>query len=355
MHSIQGFAFSLIGIFIPIYLLTLNYSVSKVLIFFIIYYLAGLVAAFSAVYIARHIGLQQMLIFRLPFTFVFLLLLYLLKSNDIPLSVIAFLGGWQNSLYWIPLHILFARNTKQKNVGASTGKLFAFPQMASMAGPLLGGFIAVLFGFKILFIFVFLILLVSIVPLLYMEKIKTFFKFELSQGVKLFKKYPKYFFAEIFGNIGDEVEAIIWPIFIYLSLANIAAVGVAGTLLSAGSIVFTLFIGKISDKYNKKQIIKVGAMLLLGVFMLRYFANSELVFYILTILSGFFMVLFWVPYTAKIYSIAKKNTADEFFVFREIPVTISRMIILCIALLLVNNLNLTFLTAGIAYLYFLFL
>ena len=101
MHSIQGFALSLVGIFIPIYLLTLGYSVSQAIIFFIIYYIAGLIAAFTAVHIAKYIGLQQTLIFRFPFTFAFLILLYLLESINIPLSLIAFLGGFQNTLYWI--------------------------------------------------------------------------------------------------------------------------------------------------------------------------------------------------------------------------------------------------------------
>lgn len=187
--------------------------------------------------------------------------------------------------------------------------------------------------------------------------IKASFKFKFSQGVKLFKKYPKYFFAEIFDNMGEEVEAIIWPIFIYLSLIKIESVGIAGALLSLGSAVFTLFIGKLSDKYNKKRIIKAGAVLLLIVWILRYYADGEIVFYTLSILSGFFLVLLLVPFTSLIYGIAKKDedTTDEFFVFREIPVAIGRIVILSIALLVVNNIEITFLAAGVAYLYFLFL
>ena len=45
MHSIEAFAMSLIGIFIPIYFLTLGYTISSVLIFFIVHY--GFLALFS--------------------------------------------------------------------------------------------------------------------------------------------------------------------------------------------------------------------------------------------------------------------------------------------------------------------
>jgi len=49
------------------------------------------------------------------------------------------------------------------------------------------------------------------------------------------------------------------------------------------------------------------------------------------------------------------HNADEFFVFREIPVAISRVIILTIAILVIDKLEITFLISGLAYLYFLFL
>jgi MFS family permease len=277
-----------------------------------------------------------------------------LPSFNIPISLIAFLGGFQNALYWIPLHILFARGTKEKTVGSSTGKLFALPQIASMAGPLIGGFIATILGFKVLFGFTFLILLTSVIPFIGSKSIKTKFTFKLSRGIQLFKKYPKYFFAEIFDNIGEEVEAIIWPIFIYLSLLNIASVGIAGTLLGFGSIAFTLFVGKISDKFNKKKIIKTGAILLFIVWLLRYLSGSELSIYILTVLAGIFTVLLLIPYNSLLYSIGKRDAMDEFFVFREIPVVIGRIAILSLALLFISNIKITFPLAGLSYLYFLF-
>lgn len=155
MHSIQSFALSMIGIFIPIYLLTLHYSVSQVLLFFITHYSFLLVFAFVAIYTASHIGLQQTIIARFPFLFAYFVLLYLLPSVKIPLFAIALLGGLASAFYWIPLHILFTRNAEKKDVGASTGKLFAFPKLASIAGPLIGGYTAAIFGFNILIVIVF--------------------------------------------------------------------------------------------------------------------------------------------------------------------------------------------------------
>lgn len=387
MHSIQSFALSMIGIFIPIYFLTLNYSVAQVIKFYIAHYSFLVVFAFVAIYLARYIGLQQTILARTPFTLIFFGLLYLLPLYHYSIYLIAFFSGLESAMYWIPLHILFTKNTDQKEVGASTGKLFAFPQLLSMASPLLGGFIAITFGFKILLLIVFVFLLIAIFPLLISLStggsftfsgrmfapvqlaslasslyhniqealhIKSTFRFEIKKGLKLYKENAKFFIAEIFDNMGEEVDSILWPIFVYLTLTNIAAVGVVGTLINAGSFLFTLLIGKLADKMEKKKLIKFGAMLLFLVWLARFYISQELLIYIISIIAGFITVLFLVPFTSYGYSLPKKDEIDEFFVFREIPIAMGRIFILFIALFFVNKINVMFLLAGLPYLYFLF-
>ncbi len=312
MHSLQGLALSLIGIFIPIYLLILGYFIKDVLVFYIIHYLSLLFFAFMALVVAKRIGLVQTIILRYPFVLLYFILLYFLESTNIPIFIIAILGGLNSAFYWMPLHILFASNTQSKTLGDSTGKLFALPQVASIASPLVGGLVAVSFGFKALIGIVFVILIISVLPILNAQPIKISFSFKIKNGIKLFRKYPKYFLAEVFDNIGRETEAIIWPIFVYLSLAQIESVGLIGTLLALSSAIFTMLVGKISDKYQKRKIIKLGAILLFAVWVIRFLAKSEVAFYLITILAGFFTVVLLVFFAALIYKISQKNKIDDF-------------------------------------------
>lgn len=387
MHSLQGFAFSLIGIFIPIYLLTLDYQVSQVLIFYIYHYLFLAIFAFLAAYIASRIGLQRTIIIRFPFTFIYLGLLFSLKDFVTPLPLIAFFSGLESALYWIPLHILFTKNSNKEEMGDSTGKLFALPQIMGLLAPLIGGLLATIFGFKFLIGAVIILLLLSVLPLFNLSSseaftfsgkmlalpqlatiansiyhritdalpIKSQFNFQPARGKELYQKHKKYFWAEIFDNIGEETEAIIWPIFIYLNLLSVASVGLVGTLLSLGSILVTLIIGKASDKINKMKLIKAGAFLLALTWLARYFFASQPLYFVMTIVSGFFTALFLVAYSSKLYSLAKEDESltDEFFVFREIPVALGRISVLVIALIFINNFNITFLVSGLSYFYFL--
>ena len=355
MHAMQSFAQSLLGIFVPIYLLTLGNSLSEVLIFFIIYYAVMGPGAFVAIWIAKKLGLIHTINLRFPLLIIFLVCLYLLKQYDFNIYWLAVIGGVQNILYWIPLHLLFTLNAKNKNIGSSTGILFALPKVVNLFAPFIGGLIAYYFGFGILIAISSIIYLLSTLPLVRAGNIAADFTFKFKNGLGLIKKYPKYFLAELFENLGEETSAIIWPLFIYWHYINIPLVGALGTIAKVGAILFTLILGKHADKSDTKKMFKWGAVLLSVIWILRYFVINDVIVYSSTMLIGFFMLMLLVPYSTVLYKVAKKETTDEFFVFREIPVAISRVAILSIALLFVSQLEVTFLVSGIAYLYFLFI
>ncbi len=354
-HMIEGFASSMIGVFVPIYLLALGYSLSTVLIFYIIHQIFLAITFLITGYLTARFGYKLPLILRYPFLFAYLLLLLYLDSFPASLYLIAILGGIQSALYWTPLNILFAKNAKPKTMGASIGKLFALPQLSGLVGPLLAGVIIFTLGFKVLFSLALILFIFSIIPLLRSKNIKSDFKFEFSKGIKFFKKYPKFILTEIFDNIGGETEGIIWPIFIYLSLANVIAVGMLSTFIALGAILFTLMVGHMTDKYDKRVFIRIGVFSVLAIWLVRYLSNNEIIYFATTVLVGFSLPLILVPYTAIIFNQAKKSLVDEFFVIKELPTAIGRIVIFCLALFLVGNLKLLFPIAGAAYLMFLIL
>lgn len=351
MHSIEGFAGSLVSIFIPIYFLSLDYSLSQIFIYYIIFSLSTLLFFFVSGKFANSYGLKKNLLVRYPFLFLYIFFLYQIKSdNNFLFYSLAIISSIQTAFYWFPLHYLFAYNSEEKNMGESVSKLSAIPQFISIFAPLLGGLITSFYGFKSLFIVALLIYISSFFPLLMSDEIKTNIKLDLTKIKELYNKYKRYFFAEIFENIGEEIEIIILPIFIYLTFKNIFSIGAIGTLLGLGGAAFTYFIGKKADKSNKKNLLKIGAGSLCLVWLSRYFINNEYFFYIASLVAGFMNVLVLVPFGAMIYSNAKKENIDEFIIFREIPVVIGRVAIYSICLLLVSHIKLSFFAAVFSFL-----
>src|SRR5680860_1165371 len=152
MMSLNNFAMAFVAIFIPIYLLTLGYSVQLIMVWLIIHHTALLINAFITIYISNRIGLVHSLHIRfiLLITY-FSLLLFGLKDLPILFYVIPILSGAETAFYWIPLNILFIRNTKSENMGSFMSKFLVIPKVLSMLSPLIGAFIIIHLGFNSLF------------------------------------------------------------------------------------------------------------------------------------------------------------------------------------------------------------
>jgi len=356
MHSIDGFAGSLIGIFIPIYLLTLGYSVKQVFIFYIITYAALTGFFFLAGYCASRWGLKRTILLRFPCLLFYLVALYYLPTKALPLSLLALVNAFNMAFYWFALHIIFTHASEHGEIGNNVGKLFALPKLAGTFAPLLGGFMAVSFGFGFILLLAIILYLVSAIPLLYTDELKQAIDFNLGKAIKIFRRHPRYFVGEMFNTGTSVVESVIWPVFIYLSFKDILSIGALGTLLGIGGILFTLFIGRSSDKTDKRFLLRLGALLMIAVWSMRYFGQNEILFYILTILAGFFSILITVPFASIGYGSAKKDEdgTSEFIITREVAVNIGRVIIFSVAILMVNNIKFSFLLSGLAQIYFLF-
>lgn len=353
MNSLEGLGWSIVGIYIPFYLKSIGYSWEQVFIYFIVQNTAILLASFFVAYIGRWISLQRILLIRFPLLLIFLTLLYFLEKINIPLYLVAFVDGFQSGMFWLPMHVLFSKLVKGDDVESETGKLFAIPQLVSMFGPLIGGLVAKSLGFSFLFGLGFALFVLAFIPIMMARINIPEYVFSLEEGIYLYKKYPRYFYAELLNNIAEEIEGVIWPIFVYINVLSITSVGIVGTLLAVSSALFTLVIGKLANKNNRGRFIVLGSLLMIVVWVLRYIMEGEYIFYILTIFSGIACVVFSVPYYSIFYEIGKEEKPAVFFAFREIPVWLARVIVFILALIFVDNLEILFLVASSTYLYFL--
>ena len=358
MMSLNGFAMSFVAIFIPIYLFNLGYSFQMVMIWMMIHHSTLLLFAFVTVKVSNKIGLVYSLHVRfgLLLTY-FLLLLFGLKDMPILFYIIPIISGAESAFYWIPLNILFVRNTKEENMGKSMSKFFVVPKALSMAGPLVGAFITIHYGFNILFAFAMFLLFFTFLPILSLKSEKTNFIFSKEKFKEIWYKNKQYFVPEIIDNIAEDAMAL-WTIFIFLQLASTLEVGIIGTITAVVSLFFTLTLGKLTDQWNKHKLIKIGAFLVSIVWFINFavgeFFPNQYLFYIATIFATLSLKVFLVPYSSLMYNQARKDDA-QFLVLREIPTVLGRLLLFSLAILLHSHLPLIFLSVGIIFIYFLFL
>ena len=358
MVSINNFAMAFVGIFIPIYLLKLGYSFQMVMFWLILYHLSLLISTFVAVYVSNIIGLVRSLHVRFIFLVSSLsLMIFALKDLPFLFYIIPVLAGAEGAFYWLPLNVLFVRSTKKSNMGDSMSKFISIPKILAMVSPIVGAYIAVHFGFVTLFCFAMLILMFTFVPILSLKLEKTNFVFSWTRAREIFKDNKKYFIPEVIDNITEDAMAV-WSIFIYLQLASTMQVGIIGTIVTIASLLFTLTLGSLTDKWNKHKLLKIGAVILSLSWLISYFVGvhslNKWIFYIATIFLTLSLKTFLVPYSSLLFNQARKDDA-QFIVLREIPVVLGRIILYSSAILFYNNLPILFLLIGILFIYFWFL
>src|SRR3989344_9348264 len=112
--ALKNFALSMIGVFVPIYLLTLGFELSQVLMYVLAFFSGSMLISFFIGSIIAKIGLKHTIAFSMPISLSYILFLYLLPRYQLPILPIALLGGIALSAYWIPFNTDFIRNSNEK-------------------------------------------------------------------------------------------------------------------------------------------------------------------------------------------------------------------------------------------------
>lgn len=348
MNAIYGLAGSFVGIFIPIYLLRRNLDPANVFGFYFVYAVGILIFFFLANYIVHAFGLRKTVLLGYPFLFLYFFLLYTLDQYGVPLYILAIVNAFQASLYWFPLHIWLTKISREGNIGNDLSRFFATSQIVSLFAPIIAAFIVLIFGFKALFIVAGIIYLISAIPLFYLPEFPFKEKIRIDNFVKLLKKYPQYIVAEVFENIREDAEAIIWPVFVYLSFRDILSIGYIGTISGIGNILFVLLIGKYADKMDKRKLLGAGALVMIAIWIFRLFVSAPFPAYAFTLVSAFFAALILIPINTIVYGVAKREDAPTFILFREFGVTLGRIILYIFAFLVLSSINYIFIFTAIA-------
>lgn len=348
---IQSFAISLISIFIPIYLIKLGYSLDQALIFIAVEYavLSGF-TPFSAL-LARNYGLKHMILYRTPLVLAFFIGLYSLNSINVPIYTIAVVGGIAHSMYWLSLHSLFAKYSNKIHRGLQAGKLVSFSRIASVLAPGMGGIIAFYFGFQTLFVIAILFLCASVVPLFFTGDMKphvprfSFRKMASRSNLKMLAAFTLQGTVKIVG-------VVIWPVFIYFILKDVASVGFVGTITAVGSVVVTLYIGKLSDSMSRFFLLKIGGLLVAATFVMRMAATNFTRIFIISFIAGLAEIVIDIPLITMFYDKANERNPIEVVVLRELGLGIGKVGALLVCIWVMHKFVIGFSLAGVSSLLF---
>ena len=348
---LRQFSASLIAVFIPLYLIGLGFSLVDVIGFYMVFF--GLLALFAplATIVGRFVGVKHVILYSTPITIAYLLgLQFFLPKHPGLLYVIAALAAIQGIFYWIPMHSLIVRALHSKRRGREVGLFQSLQHLSALLAPALGGVIIVFGSYSILFTVVIVFRIFSIIPLFFTPDIHP--RIDISLKRMFSGKHLRFTAAFVSEGVLTAISTMLWPLFIFITVKSTLSVGLVATLTEVGVVVFTLYIGRLSDIMRKEKLLHLGGMLQGFIWFVRYLANTAVKIFAIGFLDGFLQVMITVPLTTLLYEQAMKERPDEFILFRELCLGFGRVGCLALLLLFTDKFLAGFIIAGLASLVF---
>ena len=166
------------------------------------------------------------------------------------------------------------------------------------------------------------------------------------------KKHLRFFTAFTAQGMIAIAGTIILPIFVYFTLGDVASVGFMATITALGVILFTLYVGKLSDSVEKMMFLRAGGILVAMTFFLRIYANSIARVFSISFISGLFIVLIELPVLKYFYDVANKEDLAEVVILRQMGLGLGRVGAVLILLFVLNKFTVGLSLGGVAALVF---
>ncbi len=326
--SIYALALALTFIFEPIYLFQAGFDAMHILLFYLMVYLGYSVFVFLAAPIISKIGYKHSILIS---TFAYIIYWWLLfqTANHMSLFFVApFFYSLQKSFFWPAYNSDISMASIKVQRGREVGVLLSLVEVISIIGPFLGGFISAAFGFSTLFFIAGVLLVSATYPLFKSPDIYLKHKFEFKNFVEIFKKYRMNFLG-YWGYAEDLMLMSLWPLMIFAMVTKVIWVGLISTFASVISSVLMLYIGKLTDRFDKHRIIKFTSVIYGLTWVFRFLAQGVVGVLGFDILTKTGKALVNVPVVSLTYEIAGSGTPNHaiaYSVFYEFSLSVGKII-----------------------------
>ncbi len=250
-----------LALFETIYLYTLGYNLATITGFWLEVYVGYFFLIPLGAKLTRRFGAEALIASGSLFYVVYLAALYAIRDVPVMLFIAPLLYAVQKMLYWPAFHADFAKNVNQKTEGELVGDFQILVGLAAIAGPIIAGFVVEYFGFLSFFILGSFVIALSNWPMLRTKESVT------PKTFSYLRPYERLFSGihrrQLFAHLGYGEELVglaIWPIFVFVIIGNYLSSGVVVGLATTFTILLTYFFGKVSDRLNRRHILRIGGL-----------------------------------------------------------------------------------------------
>ena len=171
-QAIMTFIKSLIGIFVPVYLYKVGFSIAEILLYSMAIGLTYLILIPTSIKIIKKLGFKYTLLITIPIYFTHILVLNFLETSIIFYHLAWLSFGTYMAFFWPAMHSEIAMNGSSKHRASQMGTLQILTTLFATLAPLVGGLVLEVSSYYVLLVISSIILFIGIIPLIVSKDIK---------------------------------------------------------------------------------------------------------------------------------------------------------------------------------------
>lgn len=303
---LRSLSLSLIGVFIPVYLIELGYGVPGIISFFICFFAVRAIADIVAGFTVARFGPKHTMLMSYFLQIIAALFFVTLPDRGWSLVLPAAFWGASNSLFFIAFHVDFSKIKHSKHGGKELGFVNIMEKIGGAIGPLIGGVVALIFGAEYTFLVAAGLLMLGLIPLFQTsEPIKTHQK--LNFKLMPMESIKRDLFCHTFFGIENNLCLALWPAFLTLFVLGENVYIEVGFLTSIGmvaSLFATYTIGKLIDQRHGRKLLRISAVGNAILHGIRPFVSNLYGAFGVNVVNDILTVGYRLPYTKGWYDAA---------------------------------------------------
>lgn len=326
--TMLNFALASGMLFEPIYLYTLHFSLSQIMLYYLaVYALYFFLMPLGGRFVKRY-GFEHGIILGSLFLVAYFIFLFAIPYSPIYLVLAVLSLAFQKMFFWPGYHADLAFFSKAEERGRQVSVIALLDSLSYVIGPLVGGILIALFGFAGLFTVMCVMILLSNIPLM---TTKERFKPSTLSYTETFmaltaKENRKYLFSYI--GYGEElISLVIWPIFVYVTFTTFTSTGAAITFSTLITSLAILYVGRQTDTCDRKKVLRISTLLLSLSWVLRTIARGASAVIFADFFSRTSRYLFALPFFSGLYRHATETSIVRTVIFFEMALTVGKMIV----------------------------
>lgn len=259
---VRGMSLSMMGLFVPIFLLSIGFSLTLILTIMCIYFVTRVFTDIGAAYLVARFGPKHVMVLGQVLFSISSLLFLTLERMHWPVILLGSVWGASQSCFFLSFDVDFSKIKHQIHAGKELGYVEIMGKLGAIIGPVLGGLVSLLLGPQYIFAVATILLVIGLMPLFKTaEPTKTRQKLDYRGFRK--KDISKSLPAITATHLENTMSIVMWPLFLALFVLPgntvFLKVGVLSSVAVLVSIVMAKTVGKLVDEYQGRRVLRLSA------------------------------------------------------------------------------------------------